>query len=84
MSAYAACATLERVVIKERAEPLLRIFPSEAGHPVDDAARIGVQTWLETPLAALSGLRPVDLIDSDSGYERVKTLFLRAVHSVYT
>jgi uncharacterized protein (DUF2384 family) len=56
---------------------------NEAGDPAGFDADLWVRQWIEKPIGALGGRRPVDLIDTEDGRELVTRVLAMAQSGAY-
>lgn len=63
----------------DRVARVLYVF--EQASEVFDDRRLAAE-WIKRPNAALGGLKPLDVLDSQPGYDRVRDLLLRVTFGV--
>ena len=73
----------ERVVGMARLIGQVQALVDESGDPTGFNAAEWVARWLEEPLAALAGQRPVELMDTTEGQTIVSNLLLRIQSGAY-
>lgn len=73
----------ERVVGMARLVGQVQAMVNESGDPTGFSAAEWVARWLEEPLAALGGQRPVELMDTTEGQAIVSNLLARVQSGAY-
>lgn len=63
----------------DRVARVLYVFEQAAEVFEDDAL---AAEWMQRPHVELGGLRPLEVLDSQPGYDRVRDLLLRVIHGV--
>ncbi|ONC41624.1 hypothetical protein AQ914_18205 [Burkholderia pseudomallei] len=63
----------------DRVARVLYVFEQAAEVFEDDAL---AAEWMQRPHIELGGLRPLEVLDSQPGYDRVRDLLLRVIHGV--